>query len=135
MDGIVTILLFIVLIVVSSVRKSRLMKRMEGQERKAAAVPEAEEYTPMEYPHEDEVKTISTEKHREEYSVPTTYKEEAESGRAVVMPDEPAAMSVDAVHLSASTQSDNVETSSDFEFDLRRAVIESEILAPKFKQY
>ena len=150
MDGLVSILLFAFLIIVSSARKNNAQKRKtQPINRKPVkrsvrpqphipAQPASRPAAPY-IPPLQTTESYSTDS--AQYPEPETeYFESIESESLEIIEPMPSEQLHDTatsatVDNHAEEQGREHDCSSVFDFDIRRAVIEAEILAPKFKEF
>ena len=130
MSNIVIVLIFAAVMIASSIRKSRALQKKAASEQNRPVMPkessdnEWREYDKYETTEERHDAPAVCDAPQPQFYAPAPAPEKAKermSGKTSGKPcDE-----------QPRPQSDN----HSFEFDLRRAVIESEILNPKYKQY
>lgn len=129
MSDIVIVLIFAAVMIANSIRKSRALQKKAASEQNRPVMPEESdnewrEYDKYETTEERHDAPADCDAPQPQFYTPAPAPEKANEETSGKTSGKPC-------DAHPRPQSDN----HSFEFDLRRAVIESEILNPKYKQY
>ena len=132
MSDIVIILAFVAIMIISSIRKSRALQKKAAAKQSGRTTP-AEFDADAEY---DEYEQVETQHDSTAPIMPAAENSAQASTKAGKYETRDTAANRKQNHTKQAKDSrDGQSSEKDFEFDLRRAIIESEILNPKYKQY